>query len=245
MPELAVGKDINPSWRALFNILTHPWFTRIWIVQELLVSQNPIMWRGEKSIELDTMLWMAHQIGGKGDLRMFCQMACGESCFQAQNIALCRFRYRESNPHPLWITMASTVGMEATDIRDRYFALAGISRGVPSCFVDYSRPLEQVASQVGLMCLLGSPEFPMPNGLDFLADLPSLGLRSQQIRIPSWIPDFLTKPSRGVAISTKYSTARLRQRIKLFPFPEIRLITGNVEKLPNFPYAYPEVSEIW
>ncbi|OAL54636.1 HET-domain-containing protein [Pyrenochaeta sp. DS3sAY3a] len=244
VPEPIEGQDIRRSWRALFNILIHPWFTRIWIVQELLVSQHPIMWRGERSIEPDTVLWMAHQIGGKADLRRFYWMVFGEPSFPASNIALCHYRYRESNPHPLWIFMFSTIGMEATDKRDRYFALAGISTGFSSCFVDYSRPLEQVACQVGLMLLLGSQEFPMLDGLDHLADLPNRSLLSQQRRIPSWIPDLLSEPLKYSVLSVPYSTLRLRTQMNSFPFPEFRLIAENLEIIPKFPYSYPAVQEM-
>ncbi|CZR66949.1 uncharacterized protein PAC_16848 [Phialocephala subalpina] len=149
VPDVMEGQDMSPSWKALFNILTHCWFSRIWIVQKLLVSQKPLTWRGDKSMNTDVMLWMAKQIGGKGGLVRSLRMIYDSPTFHSRAISLCRYRYEESNPHQIWITISNTIGMEATDIRDRYFALAGISTGPPSGFVNYSRTLEQIACQVG------------------------------------------------------------------------------------------------
>lgn len=37
------GSEINLSWKALFQILNHPWFSRIWVIQELVLSSNPLV----------------------------------------------------------------------------------------------------------------------------------------------------------------------------------------------------------
>jgi hypothetical protein len=131
---------------------------------------------------------MARQISGRVDLTVLRDFDDLPE-FYANNIALCRSRYRTFGSLPIWISMAHNIDMEATHMIDRYFALAGICTGQPSDFVNYSKTLEEVATQVGLLTLLSSPDYPMPDGLDRWADRPSLRLRSQQVRIPSWIPD--------------------------------------------------------
>ncbi|KAK3936849.1 heterokaryon incompatibility protein-domain-containing protein [Diplogelasinospora grovesii] len=247
LPEVFRGHDIHPTWRSLFKILLHPWFSRIWIVQELLLSRNPQMWRGGESISAAALLWMANQVGGCMDLKAAMQLFDqNTSTFYAQNIALCHYRFHKDSLNPLWVNMSTTMGMEATEILDRFFALAGISEGLPVGFINYTRTLEELASQVGLMTLLGSPEVPMPDGLDLLADLPSLRLRSRQIRIPTWIPDHLSEPPAGLRISFLYSTLRLRSEHQDFPNPEFQIVTdaensnNNPQPLTSseFPYRY-------
>ncbi|KAH8654022.1 heterokaryon incompatibility protein-domain-containing protein [Tricladium varicosporioides] len=236
LPEVLVGNNPHPSWKSLYSILTHPWFSRIWVVQELLLSRDPVMWRGDRSVDTEAMLWMAGQISGRVDLIILRDFDDLPE-FYANNIALCRSRYRTFGSLPIWISMAHNIAMEATHIIDRYFALAGICTGQPSDFVNYSKTLEEVATQVGLMTLLDTPDYPTPDGLDRLADRPSLRLRSQQVRIPSWIPDCLSKPLMGLPISRTYNTENLRHQQTSFPRPEFQVVTDDLEKEPKFPFA--------
>lgn len=175
---------INSSWQALFNLLSHSWFNRVWVVQELLVSPNPKMWRGDRSVSTEIVLLAALLVGEKRNLREHFGTIQSSQSFPAQAVAICRHRYRTIDDHPIWVTMDHTTSLEATDMRDRYFALAGICTGDLSDFVDYTRTIEPIACQVGMMALLGTPEFQMMDGLDHLADHPSLHLRSQQIIHP-------------------------------------------------------------
>lgn len=220
------GCTLDPTWKNLFKILHHPWFSRIWIVQELLVSESAEMWRGRKSIEVDILLWMADQIDTHTNLRLTRQIHHPQEglCF-AVIIALFYFRFTEDSPPPLWTNMMNTAGMKATEVLDRFFALAGISNEVPDGFVDYSKTVEAVASQVGLMSLLGSPKNPATDGLDRLADFPSRDGRAQGIQVPTWIPDFLSRSETYARLSILYSTSKWRSKHPNFPLPEFQIVT--------------------
>lgn len=222
----ARGHVLDPTWKNLFKILHHPWFSRVWIVQELLASEYAEMWRGRKSIEVDTLLWMADQIEIHTDLKLTRQIHYpDEGLFFADVIALCYFQFTEDSPPPLWANMMITAGMNATKVLDRFFALVGISQGVPNDFIDYSRKIDVVASQVGLMSLLGSPKYPMMDGLDRLADFPSRNARAQGIQLPTWIPDFFSGPTPSTKISALYSTPKWRSKHPGFPLPEFQIMT--------------------
>jgi hypothetical protein len=137
------------------------------------------MWRGEESLSAATLLWMANQVNRCMDLRMAIKLFDqNESTLYAQNIYLCHHQFDRNSLNPNCVNMSATMGMEATDTLDRFFALEGISSGLPSNFIDYERTLEDVASEVSLMTLLGSPDVEIIDGLDLLADLPHLCLRS-------------------------------------------------------------------
>lgn len=255
LPEPVYGeafgvKEFDPTWKNLFRILHHPWFSRIWIVQELLVSEYAEMWRGRKSIDVDTFLWMADQIAIHTDLKVIMQLQYpNERLFFAEVIALCLYRFNEHSPPPLWANMMITVGMNATEALDRFFAVAGISQEVPVDFIDYSRRIETVASQVGLMALLGSPKYPMMDGLDQLADLPSLGLRSRGIQVPTWVPDFFSAPPPPLKMSLLYATSNLRSKFPVFPLSEFQIITDleapkhspRPLTVSEFPYVFCQV----
>lgn len=49
---MGAPRPSSPPWDALFTILSHPWFHRVWVVQERLVAQGSTMWRG--ALNLDT-----------------------------------------------------------------------------------------------------------------------------------------------------------------------------------------------
>lgn len=244
------GMEFHPTWKNLFNILHHPWFSRIWIVQELLVSEYAEMWRGRKSINVDILLWMADQIELHTDLKVIMQLHYPhERLFFAGVIALCLYQFNENRPQTLWANMMITAGMNATEVLDRFFAVVGISQEVPDGFINYSRRIEIVASQVGLMALLGSPKHPMKDGLDHLADLPSLGLRSRGIQVPTWIPDFFSAPPPPLKMLLLYPTSKLRSKNPEFPLPEFQIITDSEAQkhsprpltVAEFPYSFCKV----
>lgn len=248
LPEPIRGKEFDPTWKNLFKILHHPWFSRIWIIQELLVSEYAEMWRGRKSIEVDTLLWMADQITMHTDLKLTMGVHYPNQRSFADVIALCYYQFHEHSPRPLWVNMTITNGLKATEALDRFFALAGISQEVPDGFIDYTRRIETVASQVGLMALLGSPKHPVVDGLDQLADLPSRGLRSRGIQVPTWILDFFSTPP-STKISLLYLTPNLRSKHPEFPLPEFQIVTDPEAPshspqrltLSEFPYVFAKV----
>ncbi|KAM5350684.1 hypothetical protein ACJ41O_007189 [Fusarium nematophilum] len=67
----------------------------------------------------------------------------GKATFHAQSIALCYHQFQRAGLPPLWVILGTTIGMEATDVLDRFFAMAGISEGLPTNFASYSRKLEE------------------------------------------------------------------------------------------------------
>lgn len=222
----ARGHVFDPTWKNLFKILQHPWFSRIWIVQELLVSDYAEIWRGRKSIEVDELLWMADQISMHTDLKVAREMHYPkERLFFSDVVATCYYKFIEHNPPLFWVNAMTTAGMNATNVLDRFFALAGISQEVPHDFIDYSRDIKVVASQVGLMSLLGSPRYPARDGLDQLVDSPSRNARAQGIEVPTWVPDFFSKPTQSTNILALYSTSNWRSSHPGFPLPEFQIVT--------------------
>jgi hypothetical protein len=207
------------------------------------------MWRGEGTISPGILLSMAHQVRGYKELNGALQLVNqGISTFYAHSIALCYFWFDKDDLNPLCVNMSMTGGMEAELILDRFFAMVGISEEIPDDFVDYTRTVAEVASQVGLMALLGSPEFPTADGLDLLARWPGLSLRSRQIEIPTWVPDQLSGPYQGLSIPSWYSTGRFRSKHPDFPVPQLQIVTGedsNNQPRPltssDYPYRFPKV----
>jgi Heterokaryon incompatibility protein (HET) len=111
----------NLDWAALFTILSHPWFSRIWVVQELLVAQRSLMWRGALDLNTDIILWVTMQIARHRDLYENFNNFMGSppsSALMARNIATGYLEYKSAGPLSIYDTLSRYSGMEATDPRD-------------------------------------------------------------------------------------------------------------------------------
>jgi hypothetical protein len=247
-PDIAHIQHGNSPWHQLLEIFRHAWFTRVWVIQELVLSSNPVFWRGSKSIDAHALIWMARQIGTKRDLRSWHGRLYNFSDFSPSGMSVFYDNIAETRQIvPLWVNLHSARGMEATDPRDRFFALASISANLPKDFVDYSRTLEQVASQVALMILTSNEDHPALVGLDLLADSASTCYRIQDAKLPSWVPDFFSGQLLGFQLSRYYSTRLINNRHKSADYPQLYLtiieedgtITSSV--LPKAPFRYDKV----
>ncbi|KAH9989491.1 heterokaryon incompatibility protein-domain-containing protein [Xylariaceae sp. FL0662B] len=233
----------NPGWADLFDILGHPWFTRIWVIQELLVAQKSIMWRGALDINTHIILWSAMQVARHRDLYEKFDLFMGSppsSALMARNIATGYLRYKGAGPIPIYDTISWYNGMEATDRRDRYFALAGISAGLDAGFVDYKRSYRDIACLVGKMALLGFPIYRIsPGGAEELAFTGSCEAhrfliewlafhanpQNHALGLPSWVPDLTSPHSSGLLMSGFYNTLYM-QGCREISLPEVRLRQG-------------------
>ncbi|KAH8587764.1 heterokaryon incompatibility protein-domain-containing protein [Bisporella sp. PMI_857] len=233
----------NLDWAALFAILSHPWFSRIWVVQELLVAQESIMWRGALDLNTNIILWVVMQVARHRDLYESFDIFMGSppsSALMARNIATGYFEYKRAGPLSIYDTLSRYSGMGATDSRDRYFALAGISR-LDASFVNYKKSYSDVACLVGKMSLLGFPDYLVgPGGVEWLVftEKPEahrfliewLAFRANpqnhNLGLPSWIPDLVSPHSPGFIMSGFYNTLHM-QGAKEIPSPKVRLRQGD------------------
>ncbi|KAH8680727.1 heterokaryon incompatibility protein-domain-containing protein [Xylariales sp. PMI_506] len=233
----------SPEWAAVFDILSYPWFSRIWVVQELLLAKRSTMWRGGLSLHTGKILWMALQIGRNKDLyESFNNFMDSPqvSALMARAIASGYFEYKKYGPISIYDTLSRYNGMEATDPRDRYFALSGISIGLDPRFVDYEKSFIDIACLVGKMTLLGLPKYSIGTGGNeelvllgscekhwFLIEWLAFHANPQnhKLGLPSWIPDLISPHSPGLIMSGFYNTKYL-QGFRKIPFPEIRLMSS-------------------
>jgi hypothetical protein len=221
---------LNPTWTAVFHILAHPWFSRVWVIQELLVAQRSVVWRGLLDINPDKLLWMAMQIGRHRDLYdAFNINIPTVRSFSARNIAMTYLQYKSRGPVSIWDTLTRNLGAQAKNPRDRYFVLAGVSCGLESEFVDYKRTFRDIACLVGKMSLLfGVHQSEL--GPNRWAPNPKVGIQllvfdanpqNYKLGIPSWVPDLLSPASAGMVLTSIYNTLQLPWQEEI-PEPETR-----------------------
>ncbi|KAH7079379.1 hypothetical protein BKA63DRAFT_265764 [Paraphoma chrysanthemicola] len=230
--------QFNSTWVALFKILSNPWFGRVWVIQELLMAQKSVMWKGSLELSTNVVLWMAMMVGRHRNLYEQYDITMGSpqaSALMARNIAESYFDFKIKGPLPIYDTLSRHLGMGATDPRDRFFALVGISTGIAADFVDYKKTFVEVACLVGKMTLLGIPNYRLTeDGTEVLILENAPGKH-----IPSWIPDLLSPHSPGLLMSGFYNSLYLHE-LRNVPDPEVRI----GEKFQRMPGSSTELWQI-
>ncbi|KAH7384549.1 heterokaryon incompatibility protein-domain-containing protein [Pyrenochaeta sp. MPI-SDFR-AT-0127] len=257
----------NWRWTAFFNIISNPWFGRVWVVQELLVAKKSVMWRGRLDLDTDVILWLAMQVGRHRNLYCNFNNTMGSpefSALTARDIASGYYAFKDHGPRPIYGVLSRYLGMEATDSRDRFFALAGVSLGLDPAFVDYKKTFREVACLVGKMTLLGFPTYRVTgNGTELLIlnDNPSnhrflidwlafhANPKNIELGLPSWVPDLLSPHKPGLLMTGFYNSLYLQTERPL-PNPRVRFSDQPVDitgvgptqwqiRVPNVSRTYP------
>ena len=174
---------------ALTKLLSRPYWQRMWVFQEIVLGRNNVIhcgrleapWAGIQRLD---------QVSGDG--RQWWQMQLRQSWIMDLRRALFRlstFCIQRNQARHLTNVLLPTRGLEATNPRDKLFALMGVSGFGRTLAVDYSRStrdiymeftrnyMEQVEVQEGQLALL------LTAGLCQVRAARSIGL-------PSWTPDF-------------------------------------------------------
>ncbi|KAM3424451.1 hypothetical protein BST61_g6455 [Cercospora zeina] len=178
---------------ALYALFERPWFSRIWIVQEAGVSSQILIQCGGQQID-----WWAFNFGflitqklkrvarlGPKSHRNLVVMSRTRSSIHVGN----SMKHMMTTPDPdlsLPSLLSTYRGYEATDPRDKVFALLGIASSQEGLVPDYTKSCEAVYQDVAATLLQQSPH------LDLLASCQASPERNanNNNRRPSWVPDW-------------------------------------------------------
>ncbi|GIZ41578.1 hypothetical protein CKM354_000487700 [Cercospora kikuchii] len=174
---------------ALYALFERPWFSRIWIVQEAGVSSKILVQCGSHQID-----WWAFSFGflitqklkrvarlGPKSHRNLVVMSRTRSSIHVGN----SMKHMMNKPDPdLSITslLSTYRGYEATDPRDKVFALLGIASSSEGLVPDYTKSCEAVYRDVAATLLQRSSH------LELLASCHATPERNESK--PSWVPDW-------------------------------------------------------
>ena len=128
------GED--PVWQPVVEIFTRAWFTRVWVIQEVTVAEKRVFLCGKFRIRQEAvqMVYRSHIDFYALRYALMChwpQEKGGE--FQRLKnviaVGVIAARYAQLGPYDLLSLLFLTRGFEATDRRDKIFALLGITAG--------------------------------------------------------------------------------------------------------------------
>ena len=172
----------SKAWKAFFDLLNRPWFTRAWVVQEVVVSSNLWVVCGDKLIHwsvlvgailylIQSQAWI-FEYYGMPNLNSFLLLQLSQQEY-SQGLQTMHYevllRHREAR---------------ASDARDHIFAFYSLSCRVSlqayGIEPDYKVSKEQIYRKLAIETLEKASD------LDFLS-IPRL---TETSGLPSWVPDW-------------------------------------------------------
>ena len=171
-----VLREEEPAYRGLAQLLTNPWFERVWVLQEVATGTTVHVMHNGICVEWDTVVQAVKALRADGDVfAMFLKYLSDvlpETELEAERLRLHRhisnIMYMDSvqaltqlkHPGSLGEYISGTREFQATDPRDRVFALIGISSdsGRLPFNPDYTDTEEEVFRKTSLF-LLSTPDW--------------------------------------------------------------------------------------
>ena len=182
--ELRLEKE---DYEALYNFFSRPWFSRLWIWQEVrLASSSPVVVCGNRLLH-----WTS--IGATAFLlqtpkrRRFILEPDTEAKFELCILRINMMSENESR-HPFLTLLIQTQLCLCTDPRDRIFALLSLLKGSHkdiSIQPDYSKNVSEVYQHAMLQLITHDKQ------LDFLI---MVDFHEDTAYLPSWVPDWSVRP---------------------------------------------------
>ncbi|KAK5453049.1 hypothetical protein LTS15_007198, partial [Exophiala xenobiotica] len=169
-------------WEHVNNFLKKPWFSRVWVVQEYLSSTNFVFLCGDIEVEPQVIFQPIFAMTSK---KYFIATSPGwgkraSTFLQVRNL-WCLKMQRYSDEHLSLIDyLQACMFYEASDPRDKIFALAALSSDFNPVVTNYALPLEQVLINAAKELL--TSETGHTNFLCFSR------MMEHDVEVPSWVP---------------------------------------------------------
>ena len=224
--ELFRGDRASERRSALDQMIHKSWFSRVWVVQEVVASQKATVHWGSHTIDWEAFHTGLQRATGSNFF------AVSPQVFEAINIGIWREKHHDhSNPGrdediDLRILIKDGSSKEATNLRDKVYALRGIASDsfAKGIIVNYADAVERVYIDCTKHILRSR------------RDLKVLSLIRQRGRglcvpgLPSWVPDW-SHPIDPSGVLNRY-----------YRFEPGRMFRANGTTLPNV--VVPEQGDI-
>lgn len=185
----------DPAWEDLHRVISLPWFSRTWIIQEVVLSPiDPVIIHGDRLHYFDRLGWVASWLRRKGYLR---QPGISR---QFQNVdTIANIRRSQSKWSFDVLLMSTSAKFRASDQRDKIFGLLGMAAETHdpeqcplALQADYTLDLSQVYQKVALHLI---SQYRSLVSLTRCISSDSCAMRNeahsvQSRPMPSWVPQW-------------------------------------------------------
>ncbi|KAI6710310.1 hypothetical protein JHW43_007162 [Diplocarpon mali] len=203
---ISSNKSRSKQWLALLTLLQHPWFARVWVVQEVALSPRVQVRYGDEVIDWEVMASAIKMIHNLRHFRLWLEWSHGVQLRHAEHSSLYNIIRMDRLRNSLWpsdkysrakdINIADALTesfyFTATNPRDQVYGLMSLCmKDRISLPVDYEAPVESVY-------LNAATELISRRSFGILFGFAGLGNRSQSgsisSKLPSWVPDWTDSP---------------------------------------------------
>lgn len=189
----------SPSWQALGKMLSHPYFTRIWIIQELASASDIWVTYGGGLIDWELLCW-AFTLFVRPEMAILLPQS---DLVMRQNMPLTlengivipyiKRKLHQKDTLSLNEALTISSNFNSTDPRDKVFALLGLITDDLDihAWVDYSKSVEELYRDT-TRYLLSRSSSPL-----HIINVAGVGYPRKVENLPSWVPDFTGLPKAG------------------------------------------------
>ncbi|KAI1276055.1 HET domain-containing protein [Xylaria sp. FL0933] len=216
----------HPLWLDLQRLFQRSWFTRIWVIQEVVLSrEDPVILLGEQRYPWDRLGWASSWLRRKGYLRLPHMPSSIQNVDTISNIRRSRKRWRLDA-----LLMATSVKCHATDQRDKVYALLGLAdlsfntAGThDELLPDYRLSVQEVYIKVANFLLREYQTLSALTRITGVVGDKSREQRNHDIKLlPSWVPNWgdFAVPEREVVKSLSWISFSNDNDAQTLRFPD-------------------------
>jgi hypothetical protein len=231
------------QWSALLTLLQHPWFARVWVVQEVALSPAVKVRYGDEVIDWKVIAGALKMIHNLRNFRLWLEWSHGVQIRHTEHSNLYNIIRMDNLRENLWpsekygsvrdicITqvLAQSFYFKATNPRDQVYGLVSLCEDKDSLKVDYQAPVESVY-------LAAATELVWRKSFGLLFGAAGIGNRSESgpiaSKLPSWVPNWTDAPKydriRHPDEDNFAYRLKVRQREIQPPQPSITLIGDRI-----------------
>ncbi|KAH6722940.1 heterokaryon incompatibility protein-domain-containing protein [Leptodontidium sp. MPI-SDFR-AT-0119] len=240
----------SSSWKALSTLLEHPWFRRVWILQEMALASQVEIVCGKRSVPWLLLAFIVVQIEHNGLMALLMITENGELNRGPIGLSTLKIAWglrclrAVAVPLGLASLLVDYSFLEASDDRDRLFALLGIADDVE----DSSFEPDYITSPPGVFLKSAVRLLTRDGSSNMILHRAGIGSDRNMEGLPSWVPDW-TKHHGNTVLGSLASIASYHASEGIIPptnaiYSEdqqsIALSGCNFDKITEFTPPYPE-----
>ncbi|TVY17500.1 Heterokaryon incompatibility protein 6, OR allele [Lachnellula arida] len=207
---MSLPKPDSEIWQALWDLLSRPWFTRLWIIQEVILSEDARVVCGDSFITWDQLALACIQLSTCGISRWlqlnFSDSAVssgrGDVCQLAVQLDAMKMACTSNSARDLFSLLIISRNAQCYDSRDKIYGLLGVCSKRDSSAVRTSYAPDFTAAQLYQDMAVYYLSTGSHGGLLTIV-LTSVDHDSSDL--PSWVPDW-RRPRRTTALGCSEST---------------------------------------
>ena len=196
---LSFSASKHDQWQALTTFLRHPWFTRVWVVQEVALSPNVKVRYGDEIIDWETIASALGTIHSQRQFRLWLEWSHKLEIWRTEHSSLFNFirinklrqQYSLTKDISITLALAQSHYFKAKNSRDQVYGLMSLCRDRKFLRVDYKAKEEDVYRAAAAE-LVQRKSFRQLFGFAGVGNRSESGSISK--RLPSWVPDWTDAP---------------------------------------------------